>query len=191
MKELEEKIIAEGHVLPGNILSVGSFLNQQIDTVFMMEMGREIARLFAGEGITKVLTVEASGIAIAVAAGAAIGCPAVFAKKHRSSNVRGNVYKSRVHSFTHGNDNDIVVSSEFLLPDDRVLIVDDFLASGNALHGLMEIVRQSGASLAGIAVAIEKGFQGGGDSLRRMGVHLESLAIVEEMSEGSVTFRKQ
>ncbi len=191
MKELEEKIVAEGHVLPGNILSVGSFLNQQIDTVFMMEMGREIARLFAGEGITKVLTVEASGIAIAVAAGAAIGCPAVFAKKHRSGNVRGNVYKSRVHSFTHGNDNDIVVSSEFLLPDDRVLIVDDFLASGNALHGLMEIVRQSGASLAGIAVAIEKGFQGGGDSLRRMGVRLESLAIIEEMSEGSITFRKQ
>ena len=191
MKELEDKIIAEGHVLPGNILSIGSFLNQQIDTVFMMEMGREIARLFSDSGVTKILTVEASGIAIAVAAGASIGCPAVFAKKHKSGNVRGSVLTARVHSFTHGNDNDIIVSSEYIKPSDRVLIVDDFLASGNALNGLMEIVSQAGASLAGIAVAVEKGFQGGGDAIRAEGIRLESLAIIDEMSEGRIKFRKQ
>lgn len=191
MKELEEKILSEGHVLPGNILSVGSFLNQQLDTVFMMKIGEEIARLFKDEKITKILTVEASGIAIAVATGAAFRCPAVFAKKDRSGNVRGDVYKARVHSYTHGNDNDIIVSKEFITADDTVLIVDDFLANGCALRGMMELVDQAGAKLAGIAVAIEKGFQGGGDSLRAEGIRVESLAIVDDMSDGSLRFRKQ
>lgn len=191
MQLMEEKILAEGKVLPGGILKVGSFLNQQIDTVFLKEMGVEIARLFQGSGITKVLTIESSGIAIAAAAGMELGVPVVFAKKHKSSNVDGSVYTSVVHSYTHNTDYTIVVSSDYLCTDDTILLVDDFLANGKALVGLCDLVSQAGAKLAGAAVAIEKGFQGGGDALRAQGVRVESLAIIESMNDVSIAFRPQ
>lgn len=191
MKALEEKILREGTVLPGHILKVGSFLNQQLDVPFLMEMGQEIARLFADSGITKVLTIEASGIAVAVAAAAALGTPAVFAKKHKSGNVSGDVLTTTVHSYTHNTDYEIMVSREYISPTDRVLLVDDFLANGKALVGLAELVKQAGAETVGAAVAIEKGFQKGGDALREAGLRVESLAIVESMSDTSLTFRAQ
>ncbi len=189
MKKLEEKILKEGEVLDGGILKVGSFLNQQIDSDFMMEIGEEIARLFKDSNITKVITVEASGIAIALAAGAALHVPALFAKKHSTSNIHSEVYSTVVYSFTHEKHYNIVVSKNYLNKDDVVLIVDDFLARGNALEGLIDIVSQSGASLAGCAVAIEKGFQGGGDSLRSRGIRVESLALVDSMEGTSIKFR--
>ena len=190
MKLLEERIKKDGKVFPGNILKVNSFLNHQVDVPLLLEMGKEINKLFEGEEITKILTVEASGIAIATAAGAVMNLPILFAKKHASKNLAGDVYSSRVHSFTHGNDYDMVVEKQFLTPADKVLIVDDFLAVGGALHGLMDIVNQSGASLCGCAIAIEKGYQGGGDKLRAEGIRVESLAIIESMSDDSLTFRK-
>lgn len=191
MKALEEKILQEGTVLPGHILKVGSFLNQQLDVAFLMEMGEEIARLFGDSGVTKVLTIEASGIAIAVAAAAALGTPAVFAKKHKTGNVSGDVLTTTVHSYTHNTDYEIMVSREYISPTDRVLLVDDFLANGKALCGLAELVAQAGAETVGAAVAIEKGFQQGGDALRATGLRVESLAIVESMSDTSLTFRAQ
>lgn len=189
MKELEEKILKEGVVLPGEILKVGSFLNQQIDTTFLMRMGAEVARLFANEKVTKVLTIEASGIPFAFAAAAALGVPMAFAKKHNTSNIGGGVYTATVHSYTQNREYDIVIGKEYLKETDRILIADDFLALGNALHGLIELVEKSGASLAGCTVAIEKGYQGGGDALRRKGIRVESLAVVESMSDHSLTFR--
>jgi xanthine phosphoribosyltransferase len=154
-----------------------------------MEMGKEIARLFQGESINKILTIEASGIAIATCVAATVGAPVVFAKKHKSGNLSGELYQSVVHSYTHGCDYTVVVNSEFLNENDSVLIVDDFLANGKALVGLIDLVGQAGAKLVGCACAIEKGFQGGGDSLRRQGIRVESLAIVESMSSDSLTFR--
>ena len=188
MQALEERITSEGTVLPGNVLKVGSFLNQQLDCDFLMKLGEEIADLFGNEGITKVLTVEASGIAIAVAAGAALHVPALFAKKHKTKNLGDSVYTAVVHSYTHGVDYDIMVDAEFLNSDDTVLIVDDFLASGNALVGLKQIVEQSGAKLAGCAVAIEKAFQNGGNMLRSQGVRVEALASVASMSDNALEF---
>ena len=188
MRAMEEKILSEGTVLPGGILKVGSFLNQQIDTVFLKEIGEEIAGLFAGENPTKILTIESSGIAIAAAAGISSGLPVLFAKKHKTSNVDGEVYKATVHSFTHGNDYQAVVSRDFLLPEDRVILVDDFLASGNALKGLMQLVKQAGATVLGAAVAIEKKFQGGGDELRRQGLKVFPLACIESMSDEGIEF---
>lgn len=190
MKALEEKIINEGKVLPGNILKVGSFLNQQIDVEFLREIGEEIKKLYNGCGVTKVLTIEASGIALAVAAGMAMHIPAVFAKKGKSANVSGDVYKTVVHSYTHNSDYDVVVPKDYLNPGDNVVIVDDFLANGKALEGLIDIVNQSGAKLAGCTCAIEKGFQGGGDALREKGIRVESLAVVDEMDEGKILFRE-
>lgn len=190
MKSLEDKIIAEGEVLEGNILKVGSFLNQQLDCDFLMQMGKEIAKLYKKENVTKILTVEASGIAIAVAAGAEMHVPAVFAKKHHTSNVSGELYKTVVHSYTHNTDYNIVVSKDYISKDDRVLLADDFLANGKALEGLIDIVDQAGATLVGTAVAIEKGFQHGGDRLREKGVRVESLAIVESMENGNLVFRQ-
>lgn len=189
MKALEDKILKEGTVLPGNILKVGSFLNHQLDGDFLMEMGREIARLFAGSGVTKIMTIESSGIAVAVAASAAMHVPAVFAKKHRTGNVSGETYKTVVHSYTHGVDYDVVVAREYLSSADRVLIVDDFLANGKALEGLLDIINQAGAEAVGAAIAIEKGFQHGGDRLRASGLRVESLAIVETMENGQIHFR--
>ena len=188
MKSLEEKILREGEVFPGEILKVGSFLNQQIDVPFMMEMGQEIKRLYEGARITKILTVESSGIAIGFAAAAAMGLPMVFAKKHRSLNLSSDLLRSKVFSFTHKTEYDIVVSSEYLSRHDSVLIVDDFLAQGNALLGLLDICDQAGCEVAGAAIAIEKGFQSGGKIIRDKGIRVESLAIIESMSDDSVLF---
>ncbi len=189
MKELQEKINKEGRVLPGNVLKVGSFLNQRLDVDFLMKMGKEIARLYKGAKINKILTVEASGIALAVAAANYLCVPVVFAKKNKSSNVSGDVYSSEVASFTHGKTFQIIVSNEYIGENDRVLIVDDFLACGNAIKGLMDITKQAGAELIGCAIAIEKGFQHGGDELRKSGVRVESLAIIDDMENGIIKYR--
>lgn len=189
MKALEEKIIKEGTVLPGDVLKVGSFLNQKVDTVFLKRMAEETARLFKGTRITKVLTVEASGIAFATAVALELGVPMVFAKKHPSANVSGEQYSSPVYSFTHKITYDIAVSKEYISLEDKVLITDDFLANGNALKGLIDIVKQAGAEVVGCCAEIEKGFQGGGDELRRQGYRVESLAIVEKMENGKISFR--
>lgn len=189
MKALEEKISREGTVKEGHILKVDNFLNHQIDAEFMVEMGEEIASLYADAGITKVLTIEASGIAIALAAAYKLGVPMVFAKKHRTKNLGNDVYRTVVASYTHGVDYDVVVNKDYLNEGDVVLIVDDFLATGNALKGLTDLVEQAGGEVAGFAIAIEKGFQGGGDEFRARGYRVESMAIVEDMTDGKVTFR--
>lgn len=188
MKAMEEKILKEGKVLPGGILKVGNFLNQRIDSLFLREIGCEIARLYDGCGVTKILTIESSGIAIAAAAGMEMGVPVVFAKKHKSSNVDGEVYATTVHSFTHGNDYRAVVARDYLCGGDTVLLVDDFLASGNALQGLLQLTEMAGATAAGAAIAIEKRFQGGGDALREKGIRVESLACIQEMDDESIRF---
>jgi len=191
IKALEDKILKEGEVLPGNILKVGSFLNQQIDINMLAEMGKEIKRLFIDDSVTKILTIEASGIAIAVGAAFFMDVPVVFAKKNRSTNVSGEILSTQVESFTHGTINTIVVSKEFIRPEDRILIVDDFLANGRALEGLIELVKQVGATFVGAAIAVEKGFQNGGDALRRRGYRIESLAIIDSMTDDSISFRPQ
>ena len=189
MKELEEKILAEGQVYPGNILKVGSFLNHQINVDFLMRMGAEIARLYDGAGVNKILTIEASGIAIAVAAASYLHVPMVFAKKSKSQNIAGDVYVAQVYSYTHGNTNAVVVQRDVLAPTDRVLIIDDFLANGQALRGLIDIVRQAGGTFVGAAIAIEKTFQGAGDRMRAEGLRVESLAMIESMDNQSIRFR--
>ncbi len=185
---MEEVIREQGAVLPGGILKVGSFLNQQIDTELLREIGKEIARLYDGAGVNKILTIESSGIAIAAAAGLEMGVPVVFAKKHKTSNVDGEVYSTVVHSFTHNADYNVVVSSDYLTSDDKVLLVDDFLAMGNALRGLIDLTEQAGAGLAGVAVAIEKRFQGGGDAVRAEGIRVEPLACIESVGDDCVNF---
>ena len=189
MKALEERILKDGKVLPGHILQVGSFLNQQIDTDLILEMGREIARLYEGASVTKVLTIEASGIAIAFAAAQFLHCPVLLTRKHKAANISDEVYHTVIHSYTHGNDYTATLPKPYLDAYDRVLIVDDFLANGAALRGLMDLVAQSGAEVVGCAIAIEKGFQGGGDALRAQGIRVESLALIESMSENALTFR--
>lgn len=188
MKALEDKILQEGSVLPGDILKVGSFLNQQIDVSLLMQMGSEVARLFADAPITRVLTIEASGIAFAVAIASALHVPAVYAKKHASANVSGELYSAEVYSYTHQQTYEITVPKSYLHADDHVLLADDFLGNGEAAKSLMEIVRQSGATLEGIAIEIEKGFQPGGQMLRKAGVRLESLAIIKQMDENGIVF---
>ncbi len=189
MKALEEKIRREGEIISENILKVGSFLNQQLDPAFMFEMGVEIARLFQDAGVTKVLTIEASGIALALAAAFHMGIPAVFAKKSKSNNMSQETLSVPVKSFTRGTTYDVSVSKEYLVAEDKVLLVDDFLASGNALEGLLALTEQAGASVVGAAIAIEKGFQHGGDRLRAQGIRVESLSIIEEMSQAGIRFR--
>ncbi len=191
MRILEERILSDGKILPGQILKVGSFLNQQIDTTLLSQIGEEIARLYKDCGVTKILTIESSGIAMAVAAGVAMHVPVVFAKKHKTSNVDGPVYATVVHSYTHNTDYTVVVSSDYLRPEDHVLLVDDFLATSKALQGLRELVQKANATLVGAAVAIEKGFQGGGDALRAEGIRVESLAILDSMSDSEIRFRVQ
>ncbi len=191
IRTLEQRILTEGQVLPGEVLKVGSFLNQQIDTKLLKEMGDEVARLFSQSNVTKVLTIESSGIALAYAAAVSLGVPMVFAKKHKSSNLAGNILTSKVFSYTHQQTYDIMVSGDYIKNDDVILIVDDFLAMGNALNGLIDIVGQGGAKLAGCAIAIEKGFQGGGDALRAKGIRVESLAIIDKMTDDSLEFRAQ
>ncbi len=191
MDLLKQKILSEGEVYEGNILKVDGFLNHRIDIPFLKEVGREFHRLFKDEGINKILTIEASGIAIGAMVAQEFQCPLVFAKKTKTKNIAGDIYTSKVESFTHGTTYDILVSKRFLDENDKVLIVDDFLAVGNALNGLIEIVNKSGAQLAGCGVVIEKGFQHGGDKLRSQGIKVESLAIVERMDAamGKVYFR--
>ena len=191
MRQMEEMILKEGQVLPGDILKVGSFLNQMIDTRLLVATADEIAHLFAGEGVNKILTIEASGIAIATAAGIRMDVPVLFAKKHKSSNVDGRVYSTVVHSFTHNEDYNVVVSRDYLTPRDRVLIIDDFLANGQALKGLIGLCEQAGAEVAGVAIAVEKCFTKAGDRMRAQGLHLESLAMIESMSEDRIVFRTQ
>lgn len=193
MNFLEERILKDGVVKQGNVLKVDSFLNHQMDVGLLDEVGREFHRRFADRPITKILTIEASGIAIAYATAQAFGVPLVFAKKSKSINLDGDMYTAEVESFTHKNKNQIIVSKKFLTPDDRVLIVDDFLANGCALMGLISIVQAAGASVEGLGIAIEKGFQNGGRIIRNLGYRLESLAIVDAMDDatGTVTFRAQ
>lgn len=191
MKAMEEKIRKEGKVFPGNILKVGSFLNHQLDSDFLMDVGREIADLYRDEKIDKIVTIETSGVAVAFAAAAVMHLPVVYAKKHRSSNLSPDLYSTIVHSFTHNTDYTVYISKEYLHEGERVLIVDDFLAVGNALNGLMDIVGQAKAETVGIATAIEKGFQGGGDALRAKGIRVESMAIIDEMTDSELTFRPQ
>lgn len=191
MKALEDKILKEGQVYPGNILKVSSFLNHQLDVDFLMLMGEEIARLYANTKIDKILTIEASGIAIAVAAAAHMHIPVVFAKKNKTTNILADVYSSKVTSYTHNTEYQVVVSKEHLNSGENILIIDDFLAIGNAINGLMDIVSQAGGVTQGIAIAIEKGFQGGGDKLRQQGIRVDSLAIVDSMTDDSVKFRPQ
>ena len=188
MKKLEDKIRKEGRILSGNVLKVSSFLNHQLDSDFIMELGEEFARIFSDSEVDKILTIESSGIAIALAAGAAMHKPVLFAKKHRTSNIFGEPYQTVVHSYTHDSDYTVVVEREFLSSDDRVLIIDDFLANGKALEGLLELIHQSGAVAVGAGIAIEKGFQEGGARLRQMGLRVESLAIIENMDETGITF---
>lgn len=190
MLALEEKILNEGTVLPGDILKVDNFLNHSIDVLFLLEMGKEIARLYENADINKILTIETSGIPIAFAAAQEMHVPVVFAKKNKSGNISDNVYSSRVESFTKKNVYDAVVSKEYLGKEDNVLLIDDFLAKGNALNGLIDILNQAGACLKGCAIAIEKGFQGGGDCLREKGIRVESLAIIESMTDSTLSFRK-
>ena len=188
MEALKKKILAEGEVYEGNILKVDCFLNHQIDFPFMKEVGREFHRLYKDAGVNKILTIEASGIAVGSVVALEFACPLVFAKKSKTKNIAGDVYKTQVASFTHGTTYDVMVSKRFLTPEDRVLIVDDFLAVGNALRGLIDLVHQSGATLVGCGTVIEKGYQHGGDQL---GVRVESLAIVESMDHttGQICFR--
>ena len=191
MKALEDKILKEGSVLPGQVLKVGSFLNHQMDVSLYQEIGKEFYRLFSDCGVTKVLTIEASGIGIACVTAQFFHCPALFAKKSRTKNIDGEVYTSQVESFTHGGSYQIMVAKRFLTPEDRVLVVDDFLAKGNALLGLMDVVKQAGATLVGCGIVIEKGFQEGGRIVREKGVRVESLAIIDAMDEGHIVFRSQ
>lgn len=189
MKILEDRIRRDGVMVSDDILKVDSFLNHQMDVSLFAEMGREWARLYAGENITKILTIEASGIGMAcVAAEQFGGVPVVFAKKSKSRNVTGDMYTAKVESFTHGQVNDIIVSKKYLQPGDRVLIIDDFLANGAALQGLISLVEQAGATLVGAGIAVEKAFQPGGEKIRAMGVRVESLAKIKSMGVGSVEF---
>ena len=192
MNALEEKILKDGIVKEGNVLKVDSFLNHQMDIDLFNEMGKEWKRRFEGKNINKILTIEASGIGIACIVAQHFGVPVVFAKKSKSINLEGEMYTAEVESFTHKNKNQVIVAKKFLNEDDRVLIIDDFLANGCAILGLLQIVKASGASVEGIGIAIEKGFQTGGRVIRNLGYQLESLAIVDDMdwTTGSITLRQ-
>ena len=187
MKLLEEKILKDGVIKSGNVLKVDSFLNHQIDVPFIAKLGEEFKRLYADTPITKILTIEASGIGLASVAAMYFNVPVVFAKKSSGSNMDKDVYFTQIYSYTHNKVNEVVVSKRFINTDDHVLIMDDFLANGCALEGLIDIVRQAGATLEGVGIAVEKGFQGGGDKLRASGIRVESLAIIEKMDAQSKT----
>ena len=193
MNFLEERIVKDGIVREGNVLKVDSFLNHQMDIALFDEMGKEWKRRFEGKKISKILTIEASGIGIACIAAQHFGVPVVFAKKAKSINLEGEMYVAEVESFTHKCKNQVIVSKKFLSPEDHVLIIDDFLANGCALQRLIQIVQSAGATVEVIGIAGEKGFQAGGRMIRNLGFHLESLAIVEDMDSntGKITFREQ
>lgn len=193
MNFLEERIAKDGVVKPGNVLKVDSFLNHQMDIELFNQMGVEFKQRFAGKPINKILTIEASGIGIACIVAQHFNVPVVFAKKSKSINIEGEMYVAEVESFTHRCKNQVIVSQKFLGPDDHVLIIDDFLANGCALQGLIQIVQSAGGTVEGIGIAIEKGFQAGGRMIRNLGYQLESLAIVESMDaeNGTIQFREQ
>ena len=187
MKLMEDRIRQDGRIREGGVLKVDSFLNHQMDVELFNEIGKEFLRLFGDCAVTKILTIEASGIGIACVSAQFFHVPVIFAKKNKTRNIAGDVYTSKVESFTHGRVYDIIVSKEFLGPDDKVLLIDDFLANGKALEGLVALVKDSGAKLVGAGIVVEKGFQVGGDLLRSEGIRLESLAIVESMDEDTQT----
>lgn len=189
MKQFQDRIRTEGRVLPGNIIKVDGFLNHRVDTALMRSMAKEFKSRFDLTGLTLVLTVEASGIALATICAEEFGVPLVFAKKAKSDNIEGGLYKSEIYSYTYKKQVTLIVSGQWLKSSDKVLIIDDFLANGEALRGLVEIVQEAGAELLGIGVAIEKGFQPGGQKIRDAGVHLESLAIIESADETGIVFR--
>lgn len=193
MQLLKDRILKDGIVKPGNILKVDSFLNHQMDINLFKQMGEEFKKRFADKNINKIMTIEASGIGIACVVASYFDVPVVFAKKSQSINIDGDVYVAEVESFTHKNKNQVIVSKRFLGPEDHVLIIDDFLANGCALQGLISIVAQAGGTVEGIGIAVEKGFQSGGRMIRNLGYQLESLAIVESMdaATGNVKFRDQ
>lgn len=191
MQLLKDRIRKDGTVKAGNVLKVDSFLNHQMDIELFNEIGKEFKRLFEKEKITKILTIEASGIGIACVVAQYFNVPVVFAKKAQSINIDGDVLSTKIESFTHKKTYDVIVSKKFLSPEDKVLIIDDFLANGCALVGLIDLVISAGASVEGIGIVIEKGFQSGGEIIREMGIHLESLAIIESMNDkdGTIVFR--
>lgn len=191
MQELQERIREEGQVLPGNIIKVDGFLNHRVDTRLMRSMAKEFRRLFPQDDITAVVTVEASGIALAAICAEEFGVPLIFAKKAKSDNIEGGLYQSDIFSYTYKKKVTLIMSSQWLKSSDKVLIIDDFLANGEALRGLVEIVNQAGAEIAGIGVAVEKGFQPGGEKLRQAGYNLHSLAIIENAEPGNIVFREE
>lgn len=189
MELLKQRIIKDGNIVTGGILKVDSFLNHQIDVDLYNEIGKEFKRLFSDVPVTKILTIEASGIGIACITAQYFGVPVVFAKKAKSRNIDGGVFTSTVESYTYGKSFDIMVSTKFLKPDDKVLVIDDFLANGKASLGLIDIVKTAGAEVTGVGICIEKGFQKGGNALRDMGINLHSLAIIKSMDdEGNIEF---
>lgn len=191
MKLLEERIKKDGIVKPGNVLKVDNFLNHQMDIALFNEMGKEFKRLFADCKVNKILTIEASGIGIACIVAQYFDVPVVFAKKAQSINIDGDVYSTKIQSFTHQRVYDVIVSKKYLNPEDHILIIDDFLANGCALEGMIDLVQSAGATVEGIGIAIEKGFQQGGKLIRDRGIRLESLAIVDSMEGGELVFREQ
>ena len=191
MKLLEERIKKDGIVKPGNVLKVDNFLNHQMDIALFNEMGKEFKRLFADCKVNKILTIEASGIGIACIVAQYFDVPVVFAKKAQSINIDGDVYSTKIQSFTHQRVYDVIVSKKYLNTEDHILIIDDFLANGCALEGLIDLVQSAGATVEGIGIAIEKGFQQGGKLIRDRGIRLESLAIVDSMEGGELVFREQ
>ena len=190
MNFLEERIIKDGNVKPGNVLKVDSFLNHQMDVALLDQLGQAFYERFKDKGITKILTIEASGIAIACSAARYFGVPVVFAKKSKSINIDGDMYVAEVESFTHKNKNNVIVSKKFLRPGDRVLIIDDFLAKGSAMLALLKLVEDAGASVAGAGIVIEKAYQPGGKLLRDGGLRIESLARIAAMDENGITFEE-
>ena len=189
MRLLEERILKDGKVRAGGILKVDGFLNHQMDVNLFMDLAKQWYAAFGGDNVTKLLTIEASGIGLACIAGLEFGCPVVFAKKSKTKNIDGSLYKTRVESFTHGNIYDVIVSRDYLLPTDRVLLIDDFLANGAALDGLCDLVNQAGATIVGAGIAVEKCFQPGGKRLREKGLRIESLAMIEAMyDDGTLKF---
>lgn len=188
MELLEKRILKDGKILPGNVLKVDSFLNHQIDVDLLDALGAEWKRLYADEKITKIATIEASGIGIACIAARHFGVPVIFAKKSKSSNIGNNFYSTPVVSYTHGNTYDVIISKEYISPDDKVLLIDDFLANGSALRALITLVEAAGATVVGAGIAIEKAYQQGGDRIRDLGYRIESLARVKSMKDGKIEF---
>ena len=191
MQQLKDRIRREGKVLPGNIIKVDGFLNHRVDPALMTDIADEFSKYFDTKNITVVLTAEASGIPLAMVCAQRYGVPMVFAKKAKSDNIEGGLYQSEIFSYTYKKKVTLIVAQDWLNADDRVLIIDDFMAKGYAMHGLIDIVKAAGAELVGIGIAVEKGFQGGGDGLRADGYNVKSLAIIEEASEGHIVFRDE